>query len=290
MDLILSKYFGPCYGVSRAFNEAIKSDSKVKILGNIAHNQLLIDKLKQNKNIEIVQDISEINENDKVIIRTHGLPLEQLGKLRQKKCKIIDQTCSNVKLVQKIAEKAEKERKTLILTGNSGHPEVIGISSRCKSTFIISNTGDLKDLLTNSNLDLSNCIIASQTTFNSDKFENICNFLKIYYPEIKIYNTICGDSLKRKNEIIKISNFVDLCVVIGDKNSSNSVALFDFSKKFCESVFAENVVSFDFNILNKKNRIFITSGASVLKETVMLFVNKISNLFKYNNVRIKCIV
>lgn len=290
MDLILSKYLGPCYGVSKAFNEAIKSNSKVKILGNIAHNQILIDELKHNKNIEIVQNISEINENDTVIIRTHGVPLGQLGELRQKKCKIIDQTCNNVKLVQKIAEIAEKEGKTLILTGNSGHPEVIGISSRCKSTFIISNTEDLKDLLTNSSLDLSNCIIASQTTFNSDKFQDICNFFNIYYPKIKIYNTICRDSLKRKNEIIKISNFVDLCMVIGDKNSSNSVALFDFSKKFCESVFAENAFDFDFNIVNQKNRVFITSGASVLKETVMLFVNKINNLFKFNNMRIKYIV
>ena len=280
IELILSKYFGPCYGVSKAFEESIKMDSKTKIFGNIAHNQFLINKLKENKNIKIVNDISEIDEKDLVVIRTHGITLQQLEDLNKKKCKIIDQTCHNVRLVHKIAEKADQEQKTLLIVGNPNHPEVVGIASRCKKTFVLKDIESSKRLLENPELDLLSCIVVSQTTFNSKKFENICRLFKNKYKKIKIYNTICGDSIKRKDEIVKISNFIDLCIVVGDKKSSNSVELFKFSELFCKSIFFEDFQTFNINLLKGKERVFITSGASVLKENVILLLKFINKSFK----------
>lgn len=85
MDVILSKHFGPCYGVSRAFETSIKVDSNVKILGAIAHNKILIDKLKSKKNIKFVEKVSEIYNNDTVIIRTHGVTVKDIIELKKKK-------------------------------------------------------------------------------------------------------------------------------------------------------------------------------------------------------------
>lgn len=290
MELILSKYFGPCYGVSKAFEESIKANSKVKILGDIAHNKFLIDRLRENKNINTVHNTSEINEKDTVIIRTHGITLQQLKDLNKKKCKIIDQTCHNVRLVQKVAEKVHQGNKILLITGNPNHPEVIGIASRCKKTLILDSVETSRKLLENPNLDLSLCVIVSQTTFNSEKFKNICELFRQKYEKTKIYNTICQDSVRRKKEIIKISNFIDLCIVVGDKKSSNSLELFRFSKLFCESIFFENFQSFNFSLLENKKRIFITSGASVLKENVMLLVNFIKRYLKSKKIKVNYLV
>ena len=287
MDIILSKFFGPCYGVSTAFEKCMKIDSNVKILGDIAHNKILINKLKSKKNIKIVKSVSEIDEHDSVVIRTHGITIEEMNDINKKKCKIIDQTCCNVRFVQKIAEDVENRKKTLILVGNKLHPEVIGISSRCNRTLIVDSLESTKNLVSRVNLNSECLVVASQTTFDHEKFFDICNFLKMKFNNIKIYNTICNDSFKRRKEIMDVSNFIDYCMVIGDKNSSNSTKLFEFSKKFCRSYMIENPENLDVSILNGVDRIFITSGASVLKDTVFELVN---NIKKIKRIKIKKVV
>lgn len=285
--MILSKYFGPCFGVSRAFETSMKIDSDVKIFGDIAHNKILIDKLKSKRNIKIIKKISEVCNNDFVIIRTHGITVNDMIELEKKNCKITDLTCCNVRFVQKIAEKAEKEGKILILAGHIFHSEVIGISSRCKNTFVVDSIESTKNFISNIKFDHKPIIVASQTTFDHNKFADICDFLKSKFNNIEIYDTICNDSYKRRDELKKISCFVDYCIVIGDKNSSNSMRLFEFSKNFCKSSIIENPKSLDVSILDGIKRLFITSGASVLKETVLELVN---NIKKNREIEIKKVV
>ena len=282
MEIILSKYYGPCFGVSSAFEEAINLKKNIKILGEIAHNQILINKLKNKKNIRIINNISEVNKNETVIIRTHGIKIEDFNNLLSKNINIIDKTCPKVKLVQKIAENAEKENKFFVLVGDANHPEVIGVASRCKNTFIINNEISAKNLFSNIKLECNNFIVAAQTTFDTQEFEKICQIIQNFNFNAKIYNTICNDSLNRRQELELISNFVDLLIVLGSNTSSNSKNLFKTAQNFSKySVFVENPEEFNFSILENQERIFITSAASVLKETVLEFLNKINNYF-YN--------
>ncbi|MBO6126490.1 MAG: 4-hydroxy-3-methylbut-2-enyl diphosphate reductase [Clostridia bacterium] len=282
MEIILSKYYGPCFGVSSAFEEAINTKSNIKILGEIAHNKILINKLKSKKNIKIINNISEISKDEKIIIRTHGIKIEDFNNLLSKNINIIDKTCPKVRLVQKIAENAEKENKFFVLIGNANHPEVIGVASRCKNTFIINNEISAKNLFSNIKLECNNFIVAAQTTFDTQEFEKICQIIKKINFNTKIYNTICNDSLNRRQELELISNFVDLLIILGSNTSSNAKNLFKTAQNFSKnSVFLENPEDFNLNILENKKRIFITSAASVLKETVLEFLNKINNYF-YN--------
>ena len=286
MEVILSKYYGPCFGVSSAFEEVINSKKNIKILGEIAHNQILINKLKNKKNIKIINDILEVNKNETVVIRTHGIKIEDFNNLLSKKVNIIDKTCPKVKIVQKISENAEKENKFFVLIGNAKHPEVIGISSRCKNTFIIDSAKSAKNLFYDIKFECNNFIVAAQTTFDSQEFEKICQVIKNFNFNVKIYNTICNDSLNRRQEIELVSNFVDSSIVLGSKTSSNSKNLFKTTQNFSKySVFVENPEDFNFDILKNKKRIFITSAASVLKETVLDFLNRIHINFKKINLK-----
>lgn len=282
MEIILSKYYGPCFGVSSAFEEAINIKSNIKILGEIAHNQILINKLKNKKNIKIINNISEIKNNETVIIRTHGINIQDFNNLLSKNINIIDKTCHKVKIIQKIAENAEKKNKIFILIGNNNHPEVIGVASRCKNTFIINNEKSAENLFSSIKFGCNDVIVAAQTTFDNQEFEKICQIIKKNKNNfnIKIYNTICNDSLNRRQELELISNFCDLLIILGSKISSNSKNLFKTAQKFSKySVFIENPENFNFDILKNKKRIFITSAASVLKETVLDFLNKINIYF-----------
>ncbi len=286
MILILSKYLGPCYGVSNAFNSVMSINSDAKVLGDIAHNSVLMEKIKTKKNITTIKDIHEISRGDTVITRTHGITLEELEIIKEKNCQILDQTCIKVKNVHKIAEKSNLQEKKFILIGNKKHPEVIGIVSRCKNAIVVDSIESAKILLSNVQLN-QNVVVASQTTFDEVKFFKICEFIKKKFPNLRIYNTICNDSIKRREEIIKISSSVDIVLVIGSLKSSNSVRLFEVAKKMAkEALILENPKELDFEKFRLKNKVFITSGASVLKETALEFIDKIFYFCKKNSIEI----
>ena len=286
MILILSKYLGPCYGVSNAFNSVMSITSNAKVLGDIAHNSILMEKIKTKKNINTIRDIHEISRGDIVVTRTHGITLEELESIKEKKCQILDQTCIKVKNVHKIAEKSNLQGKKFILIGDKKHPEVVGIVSRCKNATVVDSLESAKILLSNVQLN-QNVVVASQTTFDEVKFLEICEFIKKKFPNSKIYNTICNDSMKRREEIIKISGSVDIVLVIGSLKSSNSVRLFEVAKKIAkEALILENPKELDFEKFILKNKVFITSGASVLKETALEFIDKIFYFCKKNSIEI----
>lgn len=287
MEIIINRIYGPCGGINNAFFGVSRSVDKIKIYGDLAHNKLLIKKLRDNNNINIVYSLNDVVDYDTVVIRSHGATLEDIDILKKKNCNIIDKTCYNVKKVQSIAEDCQKNNKILILTGNEDHPEVVGISSRCIRTFVVDSIESTKNLLMNVNLNEENIVLASQTTFDTCKFNEICNFLKKKLKNLEIYDSICRDHIKRRKEILDIGNFIDYCIVVGDKDSSNSMNLYNSARKICDSEIVEDPENFDVRSLKGRNRIYITCAASVLKESVEKLISKIKNSM---NIKIKQII
>ncbi len=276
MKIVLSKYIGPCFGVVGAIDEVFSKKEKIKIFGEIAHNEHIVNKISKMKNVTIVNNSDEVNEKETVIIRTHGIPIDDFIKLKNKKAKIIDKTCPNVKFVHKISEKCSLEKNFLIIVGDSKHPEVVGIKSRCKNSVVINRLDDVNRLTFNKNL---KNIVVSQTTFNYEKFNEICNLLTKKINNIKCYNTICKDAINRRDEIFKNSNKFDIILVVGSKKSSNSVKLFNFAKCFNNKVeMISNITDIDSNMFKNVNSVFITSGSSVMKETINEVVETIKNI------------
>ena len=168
----------------------------------------------------------------------------------------------------------EAVKSQLIIIGDKNHPEVIGIKSRCKNNIVISDIKDIKFENFDSNVEN---VVVSQTTFNLEVYNRICSYLQLILKNVKFYNTICLDSVNRKNELMKISNRVDLIIVIGSKMSSNSTKLFNVAQKLkSNSIMINNDNELDLNNFGNKEKIFITSGASVMKETVNNIINKLN--------------
>lgn len=287
MEILIDKIYGPCGGINNAFSCVYRLNNKIKVYGDLAHNKLLMKKLKDNKNIEIIYSLDDVFDYDNVVIRSHGVSLEEIDILKQKRCNIIDKTCYNVKKVQSIAEHAQKNNKILILTGNKNHPEVRGISSRCVKTFVVDSIESTKNLIMNVNLNAENIVLASQTTFDIDKFIEISNFLRRRFKNLEVYDSICRDHIKRRKEILNIGNFIDYCIVVGDKSSSNSMNLYKIAQSICDSEIVEDPDDFDIGSLKGRNRIYITCAASVLKESVEKLISKIKNS---TNIKIKQII
>ncbi|MCL2311760.1 MAG: 4-hydroxy-3-methylbut-2-enyl diphosphate reductase [Firmicutes bacterium] len=278
MNLIISKYIGFCCGVSLAVDEILKNvDTEIKILEKIAHNEILIKMLKTRKNIKFIRDVNEATQGDTVVIRTHGIKEQDFKKLIENKINIIDKTCPNVKLIHLLAQKFNIENKQFVLLGDKNHPEVISIVSRCKNTIVVDSINSAKNLI--SSVEFKKIYVASQTTFDIQKYCEICEFLKKKIKDIKFYRTICKDALNRQKELIKIASKVDLIIIVGSKISSNSTKLFEIAKKSGkEAVMVNESKDLNFELLKNKDTVFISSGASVMKETVYKLIDEIRHL------------
>ena len=85
MEILIDKMYGPCGGVNNAFSCVYKFNEKIKIYGNLAHNRLLMNKLKDNRNIDVVYSLEDISKYDTVVIRSHGISLSDMDILKKKK-------------------------------------------------------------------------------------------------------------------------------------------------------------------------------------------------------------
>lgn len=273
----LAKTAGFCYGVDRAVKlaetEAEKS-GKLYTLGPIIHNPHVVSDLEK-KGALVANDVSEIPENSRVVIRSHGLPKSDFDILNQKKCKIIDATCPFVKKIHNIVQEYYEKGYTILVIGDETHPEVKGILGWCGEALVISDE-DAVDLLKLGDKPL--CVV-SQTTFERKKWEKIKNKILKLGITCDIIDTICNATAKRQAEIEEIARKSDAVIVIGGRQSSNTKRLAHVAKKHCEKVFliecAEEIKNEDFSAYSS---IGVTAGAStpacIIKEVIHMVEEK----------------
>ena len=241
MEAILGKTSGFCFGVKHAIDGTeteLKNNNKVYCLGEIIHNEEVIKDL-ESKGLEIIDNINDAF--DKVIIRAHGVPKEvyEIGKKRN--IEILDYTCPFVLKIHDTVVEYAKNNYFIFLLGIKNHPETIGTISFCgNNSYLIENLDDISNALdTFNNSGLQKLLIISQTTFSVSLFENIVNNIQSCLSSkvnLVIKNTICNTTSIRQKETEKISKDVDLMIVIGGKNSSNTKKLYEISQKNCKNV------------------------------------------------------
>ncbi|MCX7885357.1 MAG: bifunctional 4-hydroxy-3-methylbut-2-enyl diphosphate reductase/30S ribosomal protein S1 [Caloramator sp.] len=287
MQIIIANSAGFCFGVQNAVKKAedvaLKGERAVT-LGPIIHNRQVIENLKS-KGVDVAEDISDIDEQCKVIIRSHGISKEDYDKLVALNSDIVDATCPYVKNIHKIVQENYVLGYKIIIIGDKDHPEVKGVNGWCENSAIIINS-----------LDDANCIqknfekicVVAQTTFNEEKWQEIvCSLIKIS-KEILIFNTICSATQVRQQEAKELSRKVDAMIVIGGKESSNTRKLYDICKENCFlTFFVETADELDINALKNVKSIGITAGASTPDDVIKEVVNKINNINNEQKINVK---
>ena len=132
--------------------------------------------------------------------------------------------------------------------------------------------------------------MVSQTTFNYEKYLEIYNFLIKHLQNIEFNNTICNDTSNRQKEIINLSKNVDMVIIVGGKNSSNSTKLFEIAKKNCK--YAQHIETkndLDFSKFDLIPTFAICSGASTPIESIKTVIDCIIKHNKKNNIKTKII-
>jgi len=282
MEIIIGKTSGFCHGVKNAVDQAKyvveQSTEQVYCLGELVHNKHVTNSL-QEKGLIFIENIEQAK--GKTIIRAHGVTKETYEKAKELKIELKDLTCPKVLKIHEIAKEYSKNNYYIFLVGIANHPETIGTYSFCgKHSSIIENLGDIEQAVTKFHeTKIEKALVITQTTYNLKKFEEISNNLKNMLninENLKIINTICQATELRQKETEELSQKVDLMLIIGGRNSSNTNKLYDISSKNCKNViFAESKEDVDTNYIKQFEKIGVMAGASTPRENIDDIVNLI---------------
>ncbi len=274
MEVKLASNYGFCFGVKRAIK--IAEDYKNSAtMGPLIHNQDEINRLKNDYNVGLYSSLSDVKDNDTVIIRTHGIPKNELKNLRAQNAKIINATCPFVTTPQQIVKKMSKEGYSILIFGDAEHPEVKGVASYGEDptdVHIIMEPLDLENVTFKQN----KIATVAQTTKKKEKYLEIVNTLILKNKEVRVFNTICDATFENQDAARELSKEVDVMIVIGGKNSSNTKQLHSICLENCpDSYLIENESELDFTWFNNKKLCGITAGASTPDWIIQQVVDKI---------------
>lgn len=146
LKIEVAKNCGFCFGVKRAVKLAENSRG-ASSLGELIHNDLEINRLRDDFGVETIKDINELDSSGDVIVRTHGITKDDLNTLNSRGARIIDATCPFVKKPQNIAEKVSTEGYDIVIFGDINHPEVKGVMSYALSkVYVILDENELENV------------------------------------------------------------------------------------------------------------------------------------------------
>ncbi len=257
MKIKLAKSYGFCFGVKRAIKIAEQTRNS-NTLGPLIHNKKEIERLKEEFNVGLVEDIDEIKSGQTVVIRTHGIPKEKLRKLQENKNRIIDATCPFVTKPQQIVEEMSKEGYSIVIFGDINHPEIKGVMSYAKDPVVVLSIEELEKVTLKDRV-----ATVAQTTRKFEEYQKIVNYLMQRCKEVRVFNTICNATFENQDAARELSKEADIMVVIGGKNSSNTKQLYNICKENCsESYLIEDENEIKREWFLGKKLCGITAGAS----------------------------
>lgn len=282
MEVILSKYCDFCNGVKRTIricNRVLNEYESIYSIGQVIHNPQ-VTKLLEEKGLRVIRKISQVPSDSYLLIRSHGISLATIKEAKARKIKLIDAACPFVKYIQKICKRLKAKGYFVIITGDAGHPEVKALKDIAGDKSIIIHSRATKISLPKEDKKIG---IISQSTYTKAGFYSIISkALNLDLAEVRIFNTICKDSLNRRAEVKKIASIADAVFIIGGKNSANTKRLHQVSKRVNScSYHIENPVEVRrfFNSINNVNRIGIIGGASTPKWIIDEFLRKIPKCY-----------
>lgn len=271
MEIFKADIMGYCFGVRRAVEKAEQAlaentDCPVYSLGPLIHNKTTLQRLEK-AGMKTAESLEQIPENSAVLIRAHGVPPEIVKSLEAKNCRIIDATCPRVKASQKIAEK--NRDNLIVFTGDAEHGEVKGIAGYGgKNFYLIGNLEDAKELAEKNASGDKKIVLFSQTTFSGKEFEKIRSFMEERFENLEVLNTICPATKERQDALLELCGKVDGVIVIGGKQSANTIRLFQSAKRHCrDAVHIENAGEIP-EVFFGLEKIGITAGASTPDEII----------------------
>ncbi|HXB98600.1 MAG TPA: 4-hydroxy-3-methylbut-2-enyl diphosphate reductase [bacterium] len=264
---------GFCFGVKKAIDRAEQQDEAF-IFGSLIHNPQEVARLdKLGKHI--VSSLDDVKGNQ-VIITAHGLDIKKVLEMKAREMEIVDTTCPLVTHIYRSGWKLQEQGLQVVIIGDPKHVEVKGIASRMNNPIIVYKEEDVEQVPMGARIG-----VVSQSTLLLEKFDRFVELLKARAGEFVAVNTICKPTKDRQTAAKALSQEVDVMVVIGGYNSSNTHKLADVAAERLgkqDTHHIETAQELEPRWFEGKKHVGVTAGASTPDYLIQEVVKAIEEL------------
>ena len=282
MDVLLANPRGFCAGVDRAISiveQALAQfGAPIYVRHEVVHNRFVVDDLKR-KGAIFVETLAEIPDGATVIFSAHGVSKAVRHEAAARRLNVFDATCPLVTKVHVEVEKMREQGREIVMIGHAGHPEVEGTMGQCDSgVYLVESIDDVARL---SIRDPSRLAYVTQTTLSVDDAAAIVAALKHRFPQIvgPKKDDICYATQNRQDAVKLLSTDVDVVIVVGSPNSSNSNRLREVAEhRGIPAYMVDDALGIDRAWVAGQSRIGVTAGASAPETLVKQVVDRLREL------------
>jgi 4-hydroxy-3-methylbut-2-enyl diphosphate reductase len=277
MRVTVAKALGTCFGVQDAIELAMDESFRdnLTIIGELVHNPQIVNRLREN-GVDMVKTLEDSIHTRNVMITAHGAPASLRQRAESKGFKVFDATCPLVLRVHKAIAKFVRMDYHPVVIGQYDHVEVRGITGDLDDYTVIGDETEIDKLAGRTRIG-----IVSQTTQPIDKVRRLVGLIRAAYPQadVQFEDTVCKPTKDRQVAVRELAQEVDLMIVIGGYNSSNTKKL----KLVCDEmgVQAHHIASASElrpEMLDGHEHIGITAGTSTPFEVIAEVYNAIINM------------
>ena len=282
MDILLANPRGFCAGVDRAIaivEQALAQyGPPIYVRHEVVHNRYVVDDLRR-KGAIFVELLDDIPDGATVVFSAHGVPRSVRDQAAARGLHVFDATCPLVTKVHVEIAKMHDQGREIVMIGHAGHPEVEGTMGQCDSgVHLVETPADVERLTVR---DPSRLAYVTQTTLSVDDAAMVVAALKRRFPDIvgPKRDDICYATQNRQDAVRMLSSRVDVVIVVGSPNSSNSNRLREVAAHLgVPAYMVDSADELQPAWIEGKHRIGVTAGASAPELLVQRVVDRLKAL------------
>jgi 4-hydroxy-3-methylbut-2-enyl diphosphate reductase len=282
MKVVLANPRGFCAGVDRAIaivEQALEQfGAPIYVRHEVVHNRFVVDELRA-KGAVFVEELDEIPDGATVIFSAHGVAKSVREAAALRGLKVLDATCPLVTKVHVEIAKMREQGREIVMIGHAGHPEVEGTMGQCDGgVHLVESADDVAKLIVR---DPAQLAYVTQTTLSVDDAALVVAALRERFPDIvgPKKDDICYATQNRQDAVKSLASHVDVMIVVGSPNSSNSTRLREVAaNRGVPAYMVDNAEALDPEWIAGRERIGVTAGASAPEILVRQVIDELRAL------------
>ncbi|GAB3290122.1 MULTISPECIES: 4-hydroxy-3-methylbut-2-enyl diphosphate reductase [Pseudidiomarina] len=284
MNIVLANPRGFCAGVDRAITIVERAleifEPPIYVRHEVVHNKYVVDSLRA-RGAVFVDELHEVPDDSIVIFSAHGVSQAVRQEAKDRGLRVFDATCPLVTKVHMEVTRASRKGHECVLIGHAGHPEVEGTMGQYNNPkggiYLVESVDDVAKLEVK---DPKQLHYMSQTTLSVDDTADVIDALRDKFPEVQgpRKDDICYATQNRQDAVRELAAEVDVLLVVGARNSSNSNRLRELAEKMGTPAYLiDDASCIDQAWLDGKENVGVTAGASAPEVLVRDVVKKLQS-------------
>ncbi len=231
MRIVRASHLGMCFGVRDAISLALKQTEAVTILGDLVHNETVLQELRS-QGVKLEHQVADI-ATPTVMITAHGASERTLGRIRARGLNVLEATCPLVHYAHRALGKLVQEGYYPVVIGKREHVEVRGLTEDLLEFDVVLSEAEVDQLKERSRFG-----VCAQTTQPIDRVQQLLRRIQNRFPgsEVRFQDTVCQPTKQRQTAAVELAQQSDVVIVIGGASSNNTGELVNTCSRFCSRV------------------------------------------------------